>query len=203
MDTTIQRLLTHPEVANTICGTLVKSGVRKQDVEDYQQEVYCRALRFFRVKPASAPTELPKMKALCARIARNYAIDQWRKANRRKEDLAAKCERGDYGIVERTSRPRRDPVDAGKQLEVLADLFREGEMPRDGVEILEGIASKCTLDEIGQDLGITLWAVRGRLDTMRSVFRKRMARLGLLPSMQSLTLIVSSPAAIETLRKVA
>jgi hypothetical protein len=43
----------------------------------------------------------------------------------------------------------------------------------------------------------------GRPDTMRKMFRQRMAGLGLLPPMQSLTLIVSSPTAIETLRKTA
>jgi RNA polymerase sigma factor (sigma-70 family) len=196
-------LLTHPEVAKTIYRALRSKGIREHDVPDGLQEVYLRALRFFRVKPAVAPTELENMKAFCARVACNYAIDQLRKGKKRQQELDAQCDREEYGVVERESVPRRDPVDAGRQLEVLAELFREGRMPDDGVEILEGIASKCTLDEIGQDLGITLWAVRGRLDTMRKVFRQRMAKLGMSPGMQSLAIIVSSPTAIETLRKAA
>ena len=203
MNTTAQKLLTHPEVASTICVTLRVKGTSKQDVQDGQQEVYCRVLRFLRLKPDSAPTELASMKAFCSRVARNYAVDQLRKAKRRDEELSAPCDREEYGIVARASVPRRDPVDTQNQLEVLAELFRDGQMPEDGVEILEGIASRCTLDEIGRDLGITLWAVRGRLDTMRKVFRQKMAKLGMLPSMQSLTLIVSSPGAVDVLRNAA
>jgi RNA polymerase sigma factor (sigma-70 family) len=197
------QLLVHPEVARSTCAALMAKGIRKQDVQDALQEVYMRALRFFRVKPDAAPTELGNMQAFCARVARNHAVDQYRKAKTRKTDLEAHCDREEFGMVERQSVPRRDPIDAQRQLEVLADLFREGRMPEGGIEILERIASKCTLDEIGQDLGITLWAVRGRVDTMRKTFRQRMAKLGLLPSMQSLTLVVSSPTAIETLRRAA
>ncbi len=197
------RLIAHPEVARATCGTLRMKGIGKPDVEDAQQEVYARALRFFRIKPDRAPTELENMKALCAVIARRYAIDQLRKAKRRQKDLETRCERAEYGVVERPSVAKCDPVDAERQLDVLAGLFRDGQMPEDGLEILEGIASKCTLEEIGDDLGITLWAVRGRLDTMRKKFRQRMAKLGLLPSMQSLTVVVSSPAAIEDLRRAA
>jgi hypothetical protein len=76
-------------------------------------------------------------------------------------------------------------------------------MPRDGVDILEGIASRCTLKKIAADLEINMWAARGRVDTMRKVFRARMAELGMLPSMQSLRVIVSAPRAIEMLRMAA
>ena len=76
-------------------------------------------------------------------------------------------------------------------------------MPRDGVDILEGVASRCTHQEIADDLGITDQAVKGRLGTMRRVFRARMARLGLLPGMQPLHVIVSVPAAIARRREAA
>ena len=48
----------------------------------------------------------------------------------------------------RPSGRQRDPVDTGRQLEVLAQLFREKKMPADGVDILEGIACRCTREEI-------------------------------------------------------
>lgn len=94
-------------------------------------------------------------------------------------------------------------MDAGRQLEVLAQLFREGHMPEHGVDILEGVASRCSYEEIGSELGITDRAVEGRMGTMVDVFRKRMARLGLLPGMDSLRLVVSRPGAFEALRKAA
>lgn len=196
-------LLGHREVANTICWTLLANGTRKQDVQDRQQEVYCRALRFFRVKPAAAPTELAKMKALCQRIARNYAIDQYRKAKRRKEDLAAECSREEYGAVERPSVPKRDPVDTERQLEVLAELFREGAMPVHGVDILEGVASRCSYEQIGTELGITAGAVERRMRTMRKAFRKSMARQGMFPQMELLHVIVGNPSVIPLLREAA
>jgi hypothetical protein len=76
-------------------------------------------------------------------------------------------------------------------------------MPEHGVEILEGIASRCSMKEIGDELGITDRAVEGRLGTMRDLYRHRMARLGLLPWLQPLHVIVSTPGAIEMLRKAA
>src|ERR1035438_9201164 len=74
------------------------------------------------------------MIALCAEIARNHAIDLARKAECRKRDLMARCERDEY-CPPQFGTKQRDPVDAGRQLEVLAQLFREGRMPDGGVEI--------------------------------------------------------------------
>jgi FixJ family two-component response regulator len=64
---------------------------------------------------------------------------------------------------------------------VLAQLFREGRMPEHGVDILEGVASSCTHEEIAEDLGITDRAVEWHLGVMRRTFRARMAKLGMLP----------------------
>lgn len=47
------------------------------------------------------------------------------------------------------------------------------------------------------ELGITDRAVEGRLGTMRQRYRNRMARLGLLPWLQQLEVIVSTPMAIQ------
>jgi DNA-directed RNA polymerase specialized sigma24 family protein len=142
------------------------------------------------------------MKALCAKIARDHAIDLLRKADKRRRDFVGRCDPDEYTPLEYGAK-QRDPVDAGRQLEVLAQLFRERRMRRDGVDILEGVASRCTHQEIAEDLGITDQAVKGRLGTMRRVFRARMARLGLLPGMQPLHVIVSVPAAIARLREAA
>ena len=191
--------LTTRDVAKTISRILRANGLLGADVEDARQEVLYRVLRFRRRYPASS--ELRSVQAFCATVTRNYLIDEGIKAERRREDVVARCTRKEYGLVEHESVPRRDPVDARRQLEVVAGLFREGRMPERGVEILEGLVSKCSMEEIGQELGLTLWAVRGRIDTMRKRFREQMARLGILPSMQPLMLVVSSPTAIAALRK--
>jgi DNA-directed RNA polymerase specialized sigma24 family protein len=187
-------------VAKAICGTLRATGIRQQDVQDGLQEVYVRALRFIRVKPAAAPTELANMKAFCARVARNYALDQYRKWKRRKEDLDAQCDRAEYGVVDRESVPRRDPVDARRQLEVLAELFREGRMPEHGVDILEGVACGCTFKQVAQAVGINEELAKWRMREMKRIYRSQMAKLGLLPGMKPLHIVVSNAAAVSLLR---
>ncbi len=143
------------------------------------------------------------MAALCAEIARNYAIDEARAASRRRRDFVGPCEDADQLAPLHYGKEQRDPIDARRQLEVLASLFREGRMPVYGVDILEGVASRCTYLEIGEELGLTARAVQGRMETMRDAFRARMARLGMLPSMQPLGVIVALPRAIESLREAA
>jgi RNA polymerase sigma factor (sigma-70 family) len=193
-------LLTHPDNRRVIEGTLLAQGTRRQDLQDAVQDVYVKALTSFQRSPA--PPDLERMKAFCALIARNHAIDELRKADFRKRDLVGTCDADQYTPLEYGA-AQRDPVDAGRQLEVLAQLFREGRMPEDGVDILEGVASRCTQEEIAQDLGITVDAVDRRLRTMRKAFRQRMAKLGMLPDMQSLLAIVSAPGAIPALREAA
>jgi len=94
----------------------------------------------------------------------------------------------------------RDPVDAGRQLEVLAQLFREKKMPPDGVDILEGVACRCTWAEIAEPLGISEDLAETRYRRMKDTYRRRMTKLGLLPDRIALRLIVSEPGAITRLR---
>lgn len=201
-DDPIERWLPHPEVARGICGVLVAYGYAQNDLQDGLQDVYLKALRAFR--RIAPPADLPGMRALCRKMARDMAVDRLRKAQRRERDFVGLCEDPDeFTPLEYGAPEQRDPVDAARQLEVLAQLFRQGLMPEHGVDILEGIASRCTMKEIGDELGITDRAVEGRVGTMRDLYRHRMARLGLLPWLQPLQVIVSTPGAIETLRKAA
>ncbi len=186
-------------VTGGITGVLRASGVRKQDVTDRIQDVYVRVLRAFE-KGTAIPDSTETMRALCVTVAKNLVIDAQRRAAVRKGHLTERCEPDEHTPLE-YGVEQRDPVDAGRQLEVLAQLFREGRMPEHGVDILEGVASRCTHEEIGADLGITAQAVKGRLGTMRNVFRARMARLGMWPGMQPLHLLASTPSAIARLRE--
>lgn len=199
----VRRWLPHPEVARAICGALFAAGMPECELEDALQDVYVKALRAFRKKDAQVPGDLRAMKVYCAAIATNHTIDAQRRAARRERDFVGLCDNPDEYSPLEYGAEQRDPVDARRQLEVLAQLFREGRMPEDGVDILEGVASRCTLKQIGADLGIGMWAVKGRIETMRKVFRARMVELGMLPSMQSLRVIVTVPRAIETLRMAA
>jgi RNA polymerase sigma factor (sigma-70 family) len=193
--------LTAPEVTAGITGLLRASGVRKQDVQDGIQDVYVKVLTAFG-KGAAVPDNVGAMKALCVTVAKNHIIDEQRRAEPRKRDMAGRCDADEYTPLE-YGVEQRDPVDAGRQLEVLAQLFRERRMPEHGVDILEGVASRCTHQEIAGELGITDQAVKGRLATMRAVFRGRMVRLGIWPQMQPLHVLVSLPAAIARLREAA
>jgi len=198
-----QRWLPHPANARCICRVFRAKGLPENEFEDALQDVYVKALGAFRER-TPVPVDLRGMKNLCAAIARNYVIDLQRKAAKRERDgYAGLVEDADEYTPLEYGAEQRDAVDARRQLEVLAQLFREGRMPQDGVAILEGIACRCTLKKIAKELGINMWAVRGRMDTMRKVSRARMAELGMLPSMQSLRLIVSAPRAIEMLRMAA
>jgi DNA-directed RNA polymerase specialized sigma24 family protein len=170
-------------------------------VQDGVQGAYVKVLTALR-NGASVPVDVGAMRALCVTVAENHVIDQRRKAATRRKYIVGRCDPEEYTPLEYGAK-MRDPVDAGRQLEVLAQLFREGRMPEDGVDILEGVASRCTYQEIADDLGITDRAVEWRLGVMRRAFRARMAKLGILPGMQPLHVLVSEPLAIPTLRRAA
>ncbi len=73
-------------------------------------------------------------------------------------------------------------------------------MPADGVDILEGVASRCTWAEIAEPLKLEEEQARGRYRRMKDTYRRRMTKLGLLPDRMPLRLIVSEPRAISRLR---
>lgn len=164
------QLVAHPAVRNTICGALLAHGIKKQELEDAVQDVYVKVL--VALERPDPPDDVERMKALCSKIAEQHAIDEMRKAECRRRDLASECEPDELvPLGERVV--RRDPVDTERQLETAAGLFREGKMPPDGVHILEGVACGCSHEELGEELGVTAKAVERRVHKMRSVFRKR------------------------------
>jgi DNA-directed RNA polymerase specialized sigma24 family protein len=193
--------LTDPEVTEGIVGVLRASGVRRQDVQDGVQNVYLKVLASFD-KGAAVPEDVDAMRTLCVTVAMNLVIDDERKAATRKKYIVGRCDPEEYTPLEYGAQ-MRDPVDAGRQLEVLAHLFRERRMPEHGVDILEGVACRCTHQEIGEELEITPDLVEWRMRTMRKVFRARMAKLGMLPATLPLRVVVSEPGAIPTLRMAA
>ena len=76
-------------------------------------------------------------------------------------------------------------------------------MPPDGVDILEGVASRCTHEEIALGLGTNANLVKWRMHRMRKVHRLRMEKLGLLSNVTPLHVLVATPGAVDMLRTVA
>ena len=191
------RALTDPGVVKVITKMLRDQGVPAWDIEDARQDVYAKALKA--IRRGRAPAETEEMKNFCVKIAEEHAIDLLRKADVRALVVVDDC-RPEEQVPLRPSRVQRDPVDAGRQLEVLAQLFRERKMPPDGVDILEGVASRCTWAEIAEPLELEEEQARGRYRRMKDIYRRRMTKLGLLPDMVPLRLIVAEPRAISRLR---
>jgi hypothetical protein len=111
-------------------------------------------------------------------IAERYAVSLLRKkkVRERYEAELGDDEDADDHELRTPSGEQRDPVDAGRQLEVAAELFREGRMPEHGVDILEGVACDCTYKEVGDDLKLSARAVEGRIGTMRQLFKQRIVQ---------------------------
>jgi len=193
-------LLVDEKVGKAIGKALRDNGMARQDIEDGRQDVYVKVL--VAMKRGAAPANLDEMIALSTLIAERHAIDALRKAAVRARDLVEGCDPDELAPLGPPI-PRRDPVDTGRQLEVLAQLFREDEMPPGGVDILEGVACKCTHEEIAQDLGIEPSLVKWRMHQMRKVYRRRMEKLGLLPNVTPLFVLVSTPGVVDVLRTVA
>ncbi len=165
-------ILVNEQVDDAVLGMLVVHGWPDADKEDGLAEVRLRAIRAFH-RGVEPPATVDEMKAFCAKIARDLAIDRARRKKLERRWCAGPCEDPDEYSPLQPSGEQRDPVDAARQLEVAAQLFREGRMPEGGVDILEGIASKCTYAEVAEDFGISSPAVQGRLKTMRKAFKKR------------------------------
>jgi DNA-directed RNA polymerase specialized sigma24 family protein len=173
-------LLTHPEVDNGVCGTFVKMGWQQQDLCDGLQQVRFQAIRALR-KGLKPPRTVGEMRALCARIARNYILNMWRAEAKAEEyGYVGLCEEPDEYLPLVPLFEERDPVDARRQLEVAADLFRRKEMPELGYEILDGIAGGYSYPEVAKEEGISSFTLQGRLKAMRKRFREELEERDML-----------------------
>jgi DNA-directed RNA polymerase specialized sigma24 family protein len=171
-------LVNHPTVVAAIVAVLRGGGIAKQDVKDGLADVQLRALESFQRR--DPPADVGAMRALCVKIAHNYAINRWKKQSFRSQWDTGLCEEPDEHGPLAARHEGRDPVDERRQLEALADLFREGRMPEHGARILEVVSDGGSFREVGDELGITADTVKGRLKKMRRIFRARLAGIGLV-----------------------
>ena len=175
-DTTF--LLLHDSVVRPVVGTLKRYGVEPQDMSDAIAEVQMLALEAAR--RGKMPADAGEWRALCTTIAARWAIEGLRDQEVRDRYEDGLCEEADAYMKPTLEWEGRDPVDTKRYLAVLKGLFDSGQMPEGGAEILWGEAEDVPLQEIGDELGITERAVRGRLARMRAKFAARLAELGML-----------------------
>ena len=172
----MQTLLVHAEVIKAIEGTLVRRGIDAQELPDAVAEVHRRALEA--ATRGHAPLEVAALRALCTRIARDYAIDTARCHKARSLYNLGPCEDPDEHADERTLSWGQDPVDEKRMVDILRGQITNGEMPEHAVPILEAEAEGVARGVVAEELGLTAWTVEGRLRAMRKRFRARLAELG-------------------------
>jgi DNA-directed RNA polymerase specialized sigma24 family protein len=194
------QLMVEPENTRVIRRTLLQHGTSKRELDDTTHDVYVKLLEAF--ARGIAPADLGEMMAFSTKVAKDHAIDVLRKKESDARDLAEPCAAGEYYPPRRVIE-QRDAVEADRQLEALAQLFRDGKMPEHGVDILEGVASGCSYADIGEALSLTAASVEARMRQMRKVYRRRMVKLALWPDMPPLRVVASNPGTIGRLRSVA
>jgi DNA-directed RNA polymerase specialized sigma24 family protein len=176
MSTLIRPLLAQSAIVESIEGTLIRRGIPGEALEDAVAEVQRRAIEAAR--RGHAPTEIPELRALCNRIARDYAIDETRRQQVRDKYDVGLCEDPDAYMDERGD--GRDLVDQRRLLGILRAQIANGEMPEHAEGILVGEAEGVARRVVAAELGITERAVEGRLLAMRRRFRARLVQLAML-----------------------
>jgi DNA-directed RNA polymerase specialized sigma24 family protein len=168
-------LLVDPAIVEPIEGTLLRRGIRAQELPDAVAEVQRRVLEAAR--RGQAPTTIPALRALCTRIARDYAVDETRKQQVRGKYDVGLCEDADAYVDERGD--GHDPTDQRRLLGILYEQIANGEMPEHAMAILMGEADGVARRVVGEELGLSERAVEGRLGVMRRRFRERLAERGI------------------------
>jgi len=174
------RLLLDPEVERVARYVLWVHGLPERDERDGLQEVWVRAVQA--IARGAAPANLREMKNFCATIAKRYAITRGRYDARWTKVVVGPCENADIYPTPMPSGDRRDRLDVRRYLDVAAEVLSGKRLPKNIVEIIEGVAAGETHPEIGAQLGITERAVEGRLGRLRKRFLERLVELGLMPA---------------------
>jgi DNA-directed RNA polymerase specialized sigma24 family protein len=169
-------LLVDPVIVESIEGTLIRRGIPGEELEDAVAEVQRRAIEA--AARGQAPTEIPTLRALCNRIARDYAIDETRRQQVRAKYDVGLCEDPDAYMDERDD--GRDPVDQRRLLGILREQIANGEMPEHAEAILMAEAEGVARRVVAEELGLSERTVEGRLLMMRGRFRARVEALGLM-----------------------
>jgi RNA polymerase sigma factor (sigma-70 family) len=192
-------MLMDPIVTQSTTRTLRSFGVRARDMEDAVAEVRTRALEYLRNKPHPATVE--EWAALCVTIAKNWRLDEKKKAKAARKHCVGLCEDPDeHTALERTNEPY-ERVDAKRMVEVLGQQFEAGEMPEKGDEILDCLQAGMDYPETAEELGISAETVRMRLRRMRALFKARLGALGITVMVVALSMTAAGSAMAGTATK--
>jgi RNA polymerase sigma factor (sigma-70 family) len=146
-------------------------------MEDAIAEVRTRAPEYLEDKPHPATVE--EWAARCVTIAKNWRLDEKKKAKAARKYCVGLCEDPDeHTALERANEPY-ERLDAKRMVEVLRQQFEAGEMPEKGDEILDCLQAGMDYKKTAVELGISAEAVRKRLLRMRRLFKARLATLGI------------------------
>jgi DNA-directed RNA polymerase specialized sigma24 family protein len=186
--------LIQPNLAHRITCYGAAHGVTKQDLADFVAEVQVRTIEH--LQQHSPPKDDAGWQGLVLTIGKNLLIDRCKRKKTHEKHDAGLCDAPDDHGPLLPSGEQRDPVDARRQLDVLLDMFRKGEMPPLGKEILEGVAENVKLPAIGRELGLPVKEVRSRLKEMRKRYFTRLQMLGLMVMMLMVFAVFAGPAGV-------
>jgi DNA-directed RNA polymerase specialized sigma24 family protein len=163
--------LASPEVRDAIGKALRRRGVGTVDTEDLTQDVIERALR-----TSQPPPNLQECVALVRKIATDLAIDHSKLARGRAKYNAGPYENpDDVPALAPTPGQERDPIDAGRQLEVLNREIAAGNLTARQLSIVERNAEQASHAEIASQLQLAPQTVRNELGAARRVARQSWA----------------------------
>ncbi|HEY1691126.1 MAG TPA: hypothetical protein VGG39_03140 [Polyangiaceae bacterium] len=185
-------IIHHKDVVRPIKTTLRSFGVKSQDLDEGVAEVQARTLEYLRGKPM--PAEIDEWIALCVTIARNWRLDEKKKAKTDRKYCEGLCEEPEERIGVEPAWDLPELLDARRMLRELEAQFDAGEMPDKGDEILDCVQAGMKNPAIAAELGLTAECVRMRLRRMRDLFEARLARLGITGMLVVLVVLASGPA---------
>jgi DNA-directed RNA polymerase specialized sigma24 family protein len=163
--------LVAPEVREAIGMVLRRRGVPAVDSEDLTQDVIERALR-----TARPPESQGECVLLVRKIAKDLAIDTFKSARARGKYNAGPYENPDEAPARAPSAgEQRDPIDAARQLDVVEEQIRVGNITARQASILASSALDMPHAEIASELKLAPQTVRNELGAARRTVRQSWA----------------------------
>jgi RNA polymerase sigma factor (sigma-70 family) len=155
------------EVHQAVVAMLRRRGVRGAELEDVTQDVLETVL-----ESPTPPPSLEDCVALACKIARDIAIDRFRKRRSRAKYNAGLYENpDDRPAPDPVSSGERDPIDARKQIDCIRREIAAGRITRRQVAILAAEAEDVPQAETAARLNVAHQTVRNDLATARSTAR--------------------------------
>ncbi|HEY5148207.1 MAG TPA: hypothetical protein VII82_15640 [Polyangiaceae bacterium] len=153
-----------PVVTSAIESALRRRGLRGADLEDHRQAVLERAY------VAASPASCEECVALVRKIAREMAIDTYRKARRRSSVDAGLCEDPDERVPADAA-DAADAIDARRQLAFLRSEIASGSITDRQVAILTKAVDEIPQTEIAAQMQLAHSTVRNELSAARRTAR--------------------------------